>query len=247
MKGPHRRRAGKRAPGGQLRAQHRDEIEYIDVSPKQLVSVAASLIPFLENDDANRRPDGIEHAAPGRPLLRPTLPSGNRHGEGTARDSGAVVLCKARRRGRNSVDSERIIVRVEGGPIMRASSRAKWAPISISSPSSRDRNSRIPASTETDRQERPAGGQGRRARRRLAPTWRAGAGPQRACGVHALARPQFETPSWSARSWSRRLLYSIHIEEFEIESRDTKLGRRKITRDIPNIAESFLRNLTRAA
>src|SRR5450759_368489 len=92
----------------------RDEIEYIDVSPKQLVSVAASLIPFLENDDANRALMGSNMQRQAVPLLRADAPYVGTGMEAvTARDSGAVVLNK--RPGIvDSVDSERIIVRVEG-------------------------------------------------------------------------------------------------------------------------------------
>src|SRR5205814_6046898 len=99
---------------GNFVLKHRDEIEYIDVSPKQLVSVAASLIPFLENDDANRALMGSNMQRQAVPLLRADAPyvgTGMEHV--TARDSGAVVLCK-RSGVVDSVDSERIIVRVEG-------------------------------------------------------------------------------------------------------------------------------------
>ena len=92
----------------------RDEVDYIDVSPKQLVSVAASLVPFLEHDDANRALMGANMQRQSVPLLRAQAPLVGTGMEGvTARDSGAVVL--ARRYGIiDSVDSERIIVRVEG-------------------------------------------------------------------------------------------------------------------------------------
>ncbi len=93
---------------------NRDEVDYIDVSPKQLVSVAASLVPFLEHDDANRALMGANMQRQSVPLLRAQAPIVGTGMEGvTARDSGAVVL--ARRSGIiDSVDSERIIVRVEG-------------------------------------------------------------------------------------------------------------------------------------
>src|SRR3989442_6466019 len=93
---------------------NRDEVDYIDVSPKQLVSVAASLVPFLEHDDANRALMGANMQRQSVPLLRAEAPIVGTGMEGvTARDSGAVVL--ARRNGTiDSVDSERIIVRVEG-------------------------------------------------------------------------------------------------------------------------------------
>ena len=92
----------------------RDEVDYVDVSPKQLVSVAASLVPFLEHDDANRALMGANMQRQSVPLLRAEAPLVGTGMEGvTARDSGAVVLAK--RNGIvDSVDSERIIVRVEG-------------------------------------------------------------------------------------------------------------------------------------
>ena len=93
---------------------HREEVEYMDVSPKQLVSVAASLIPFLENDDANRALMGSNMQRQAVPLLRAEAPYvGTGMERVTARDSGAVRLCK-RSGVIESVDSERIIVRVEG-------------------------------------------------------------------------------------------------------------------------------------
>src|ERR1044071_1490326 len=99
---------------GEFKPADREEIEFIDVSPKQLVSVAASLIPFLENDDANRALMGSNMQRQSVPLLRADAPYvGTGMELVTARDSGAVVLCK--RPGIvDSVDSERIIVRVEG-------------------------------------------------------------------------------------------------------------------------------------
>src|SRR5438067_10101764 len=99
---------------GNLVLVSREEVDYINVSPKQLVSVAASLVPFLEHDDANRALMGANMQRQSVPLLRAQAPLVGTGMEGvTARDSGAVVL--ARRNGMiDSVDSERIIVRVEG-------------------------------------------------------------------------------------------------------------------------------------
>jgi DNA-directed RNA polymerase subunit beta len=93
----------------------RDEVDFIDVSPKQLVSVAASLIPFLENDDANRALMGSNMQRQAVPLLRAKSPYvGTGMEYITARDSGAVIV--ARRSGTvDFVDSTRIVVRVEGG------------------------------------------------------------------------------------------------------------------------------------
>src|SRR5436189_2026001 len=98
---------------GNFVLKHRNEVDYVDVSPKQLVSVAASLLPFLENDDANRALMGSTMQRQAVPLLRTAAPLvGTGMEEITARDSGAVVVC--RRSGIvDSIDSERIIVRVE--------------------------------------------------------------------------------------------------------------------------------------
>ncbi|HXU31807.1 MAG TPA: DNA-directed RNA polymerase subunit beta, partial [Thermoanaerobaculia bacterium] len=103
--------------GGDFVTVERDRLDYIDISPKQLVSVAAALIPFLENDDANRALMGSNMQRQAVPLLRSEAPVVGTGLEGiVARDSGAVVLCK---RGGivDSVDAERIIVRVEGEDI----------------------------------------------------------------------------------------------------------------------------------
>jgi DNA-directed RNA polymerase subunit beta len=133
---------------GNFVLKHRDEVQYMDVSPKQLVSVAASLIPFLENDDANRALMGSNMQRQAVPLLRAEAPFvGTGMERVTARDSGAVVICK-RAGVVDSVDSERIIVRVEGGTAHGGSSRAKSAPISTSSQSSSART-RTPASAKS--------------------------------------------------------------------------------------------------
>ena len=111
---------------GNFVLKHRDEIEYMDVSPKQLVSVAASLIPFLENDDANRALMGSNMQRQAVPLLRAEAPFvGTGMERVTARDSGAVVICK-RAGVVDSVDSERIIVRVEGGAHEGQMSARSW-------------------------------------------------------------------------------------------------------------------------
>jgi hypothetical protein len=98
---------------GNFVLKNRDEVDYVDVSPKQLVSVAASLIPFLENDDANRALMGSNMQRQAVPLIKGEAPLvGTGMERVTARDSGAVVLCK-RDGVVDQVDSERIIVRVE--------------------------------------------------------------------------------------------------------------------------------------
>src|SRR6202166_4958578 len=230
---------------GNFVLKHRDEIEYMDVSPKQLVSVAASLIPFLENDDANRALMGSNMQRQAVPLLRAETPyvgTGMEHV--TARDSGAVVICK--RSGIvDSVDSERIIVRVEGGGAHEGQlSREVGADIYQLTKFKR-------SNQNTCISQKPIVAQGQRVKKGdvLAD------GPCTDMGELALGRNvlvafmpwrgyNFEDAIVVSEKLVKEDYYtSIHIEEFEIEARDTKLGPEEITRDIPNIAEAFLRNL----
>ena len=222
----------------------RDEIEYMDVSPKQLVSVAASLIPFLENDDANRALMGSNMQRQAVPLLRAEAPYVGTGMEGvTARDSGAVVICK-RSGVVDSVDSERIIVRVEGGAHEGQMSREVGADIYQLTKFKR-------SNQNTCISQKPIVYEGQRVRKGdvLAD------GPCTEAGELALGRNVLVAfMPWRGYNFEDAIVVSeklvkddyytsIHIEEFEIEARDTKLGPEEITRDIPNIAESFLRNL----
>jgi DNA-directed RNA polymerase subunit beta len=221
------------------------EVQYMDVSPKQLVSVAASLIPFLENDDANRALMGSNMQRQAVPLLRADSPVvGTGMEKVTARDSGAVVICK--RAGIvDSVDSERIIVRVDGGGVAEGQmSREVGADIY---PLTKFKRS----NQNTCINQKPIAYVGQRVRKGdvLAD------GPCTDAGELALGRNvlvafmpwrgyNFEDAIVISEKMVKEDYYtSIHIEEFEIEARDTKLGPEEITRDIPNISESFLRNL----
>ena len=176
---------------GNFVLKHRDEIEYMDVSPKQLVSVAASLIPFLENDDANRALMGSNMQRQAVPLLRAETPYvGTGMEMVTARDSGAVVICK--RSGIvDSVDSERIIVRVEGGGAHEGQiSREVGADIYQLTKFKRS-NQNTCISQKPIVYQCAARQEGRRAGRRpLHRYGRTRARPQRAGGLHALARLQ---------------------------------------------------------
>ena len=222
----------------------RDEIEYIDVSPKQLVSVAASLIPFLENDDANRALMGSNMQRQAVPLLRADAPYvGTGMESVTARDSGAVVLNK--RPGIvDSVDSERIIVRVEGASHEGQLSREVGADIYQLTKFKR-------SNQNTCINQKPIVHVGQRVQKGAV----LADGPCTDLGELALGRNVLVSfMPWRGYNFEDAILVSeklvkedyytsIHIEEFEIEARDTKLGPEEITRDIPNIADSFLRNL----
>jgi DNA-directed RNA polymerase subunit beta len=222
----------------------KEEIEYIDVSPKQLVSVAASLIPFLENDDANRALMGSNMQRQAVPLLRADAPYvGTGMEKVTARDSGAVVLCK--RPGIvDSVDSERIIVRVEGAAHEGQLSREVGADIYQLTKFKR-------SNQNTCINQKPIVRVGQRVAKQAV----LADGPCTDFGELALGRNVLVAfMPWRGYNFEDAILVSeklvkedyytsIHIEEFEIEARDTKLGPEEITRDIPNIADSFLRNL----
>ncbi|HML18427.1 MAG TPA: DNA-directed RNA polymerase subunit beta [Bryobacteraceae bacterium] len=229
---------------GNFVLKHVGEIEYMDVSPKQLVSVAASLIPFLENDDANRALMGSNMQRQAVPLLRAESPYvGTGMERVTARDSGAVVIC--RRSGIvDSVDSERIIVRVEGSTQEGQLSREVGADIYTMTKFKR-------SNQNTCINQKPIVKQGIRVKKGdvLAD------GPCTESGELALGRNvlvafvpwrgyNFEDAIVVSEKLVKEDYYtSIHIEEFEVDARDTKLGPEEITRDIPNIAEGFLRNL----
>jgi DNA-directed RNA polymerase subunit beta len=222
----------------------REDVDYIDVSPKQLVSVAAALVPFLENDDANRALMGANMQRQSVPLLRAEAPVVGTGMEAVvARDSGATVLAK--RSGIiDSVDSERIIVRVEGEPHAGQLSREVGSDIyQLTKFKRSNQNTCINQKPVVARGQRVAKGQV------LAD------GPCTDRGELALGRNVLVAfMPWRGYNFEDAILVSeklvkedyytsIHIEEFELESRDTKLGPEEVTRDIPNVSETFLRDL----
>src|SRR5437867_3065622 len=231
---------------GNFVLKHRNEVDYVDVSPKQLVSVAASLIPFLENDDANRALMGSNMQRQAVPLLRTAAPLvGTGMEEITARDSGAVIIC--RRNGVvDSVDSERIIVRVESTEDGHFSREVGADIYSLTKFKRSNQNTCINQKPIIRQGDRVSKGQV------LAD------GPCTERGELALGRNVLVAfMPWRGYNFEDAILVSerlvkedyytsIHIEEFEIEARDTKLGPEEITRDIPNVSESFLKDLDEA-
>jgi DNA-directed RNA polymerase subunit beta len=226
---------------------NQEEVDYIDVSPKQLVSVAASLVPFLEHDDANRALMGANMQRQSVPLLRAEAPIVGTGMEGvTARDSGAVVL--ARRNGIiDSVDSERIIVRVEGEHHPGQLSREVGSDIyQLTKFKRSNQNTCINQKPVVNKGQRVVKGQV------------IADGPCTDQGELALGRNVLVAfMPWRGYNFEDAILVSeklvkedyytsVHIEEFEIEARDTKLGPEEVTRDIPNVSESMLRNLDEA-
>ena len=230
---------------GNFVLKHRDEIEYMDVSPKQLVSVAASLIPFLENDDANRALMGSNMQRQAVPLLRAETPY-RRHRHG------------ARHRARFGRGRHLQALRRRGFGGFRTHHRARGRRRRHEGQLSREVGADIYQLTKFKRSnqntcisQKPIVHQGQRVKKGdvLAD------GPCTDLGELALGRNvlvafmpwrgyNFEDAIVVSEKLVKEDYYtSIHIEEFEIEARDTKLGPEEITRDIPNIAEAFLRNL----
>ncbi len=219
----------------------RANIQFIDVSPKQLVSVAASLIPFLENDDANRALMGSNMQRQAVPLLRARAPFvGTGMEYITARDSGAVIV--ARRSGTiDYVDSQRIVVRVESETEDGKEMGADIYPMTKFKRSNQN----------TCITQKPIVRVGQRVHKGQV----LADGPCTELGELALGRNVLVAfMPWRGYNFEDAILVSermvkddyytsIHIEEFEIESRDTKLGPEEITRDIPNVSETFLRDL----
>jgi len=220
--------------GGDFRIATPKEVEYIDVSPKQIVSVSASLIPFLENDDANRALMGSNMQRQAVPLLRAEAPVVGTGMEAVAaRDSGVIVT--ARRSGRvESVDTSRIIIRCDDGNVDMYNLVKFYR-----------------SNQGTCINQKPIVNVGEHVRKGQI----IADGPATDRGELSLGKNVLVAfMSWEGYNFedaiiiSERLVKedvytSLHIEEFQIEARETKLGPEEITRDIPNIGEEALRNL----
>ena len=220
-----------------------EAVDLIDVSPKQLVSVGASLIPFLENDDANRALMGANMQRQAVPLLRATAPVVGTGIEGkVAIDSGAAI--QAKRAGIiDQVDAQRIVVRATadlepGDPGVDIYRMRKFQR----------------SNQNTAINQRPLV--------KVGDTVEKGEviadGPSTDMGELALGKNIIVAfMPWNGYNYEDSILISeriarddvftsIHIEEFEVAARDTKLGPEEITRDIPNVGEEALRNLDEA-
>ena len=221
----------------------RDHVTLMDVSPKQLVSVAASLIPFLENDDANRALMGSNMQRQAVPLVKADAPFvGTGMEETVARDSGAAIA--ALRGGIvDQVDATRIVIRASGDIEPGQSG------VDIYSLQKFQRSNQ-----NTCINQRPLVKVGDVVETRdiIAD------GPSTELGELALGRNSLVAfMPWNGYNYEDSILISerivkddvftsIHIEEFEVMARDTKLGPEDITRDIPNVGEEALRNLDEA-
>ncbi len=225
---------------GDFTMSQADAIEYMDVAPKQLVSVAAALIPFLENDDANRALMGSNMQRQAVPLIRADAPLvGTGMEDIVARDSGAAI--SARRDGVvDQVDATRIVIRCDianddGTPAVDIYNLMKFTR----------------SNQNTCINQRPIV--------KVGDVVKIGDviadGPSTELGELALGQNALVAfMPWNGYNFEDSILISerivsedkftsIHIEEFEVMARDTKLGPEEITRDIPNVGEEALRSL----
>jgi len=215
------------------------EVDMMDVSPNQLVSVAASLIPFLENDDANRALMGSNMQRQAVPLLRTRAPLiGTGLEAVVARDSGVTVVAK-RDGSVESVDASRIVVR----PDEDDGTGSNVDIINLIKYQRSNQNTCINQKPIVKKGDRIKKGQV------IAdgPATEAG---ELALGVNVVVAFM----PWAGYNFEDSILIServikddaytsIHIDEFECVARDTKLGKEEITRDIPNVGEDALRDL----
>ena len=227
---------------GDFRLVRPEDVTAIDVSPQQLVSVAAALIPFLENDDANRALMGSNMQRQAVPLIQADAPLvGTGMEAAVARDSGATII--ARRAGMvDQIDGARIVVRATNDD-----GTTKGVDIYRLRKFQRSNQS-------TCINQRPLV--------KVGDTVHEGEiiadGPSTELGEFALGRNVLVAfMPWNGYNFEDSILISeriarddvftsIHIEEFEVMARDTKLGQEEITRDIPNVGEEALKNLDEA-
>jgi DNA-directed RNA polymerase subunit beta len=226
--------------GGEFVMAHPEEVNFMDVSPNQLVSVAASLIPFLENDDANRALMGSNMQRQAVPLLRTEAPFVGTGMERTvARDSGVTIV--ARRDGLvESVDSTRIVVKADKPGGSRDTGVDIYNLVKYQRSNQNTCNNQRPIVVVGDQVK--AGDV-------------IADGPSTEMGELALGRNVVVAlMPWGGYNFEDSILInervvkediytSIHIEEFECVSRDTKLGPEEITRDIPNVGDEALTDL----
>ena len=228
---------------GDVHLVPREKVDFMDVSPKQLVSVAAALIPFLENDDANRALMGSNMQRQAVPLVRSEAPFVGTGMEGVvARDSGASI--SARRTGIvDQVDATRIVVRATGETDPTKPGVDIYRLMKYQRSNQNTCINQRPLVKVGDSVEKAD---------------IIADGPSTDLGELALGRNVLVAfMPWNGYNFEDSILLSerivkddvftsIHIEEFEVMARDTKLGPEEITRDIPNVSEEALKNLDEA-
>jgi DNA-directed RNA polymerase subunit beta len=223
-----------RRRGGEVEYIPADEVDYMDVSPRQMVSVATAMIPFLEHDDANRALMGSNMMRQAVPLMRPESPLvGTGMEWRNAIDAGDVIMAK----------SAGVVTEVSSDEVTVMTNAGEYDNYSLS------KFRRSNQGTSYNQRVQVAEGQKVEVGSVIAD------GPSTDKGEMALGKNLLIAfMSWEGHNYedaiilSQRLvqddeLTSIHIEEYEVDARDTKLGAEEITRDIPNVSEEVLSDL----
>src|SRR5438552_4009320 len=235
---------------GEFSTAHADQIDYLDLSPKQIVSVAASLIPFLEHDDANRALMGANMQRQAVPLVRPEIPLIATGMEiKTAKDSGQVILAEA----------DGLVTSVAGGSDNAAQNSrqttGRQANITVLHDNGTERRYPLSKFVRSNqgtcinhralvrRGDRVTAGQPL-ADSSSTDNGELALGQSLLCAFMSWEGCNFEDAIViSERVAQQDKFTSVHIEKHETEARDTKLGPEEITRDIPNVGEESLRDL----
>ncbi|BCV23153.1 DNA-directed RNA polymerase subunit beta [Moorella sp. Hama-1] len=220
--------------GGEILVVPAGQVDYMDVSPKQMVSVATAMIPFLEHDDANRALMGANMQRQAVPLLRTEAPVvGTGMEWRAARDSGTVVLAK----------NDGVVERVTGREIVIRSAQGQQETHRLQKFIRSNQGTCINQKPIVRKGEQVTAGQA------------IADGPSTDQGELALGRNILVAfMTWEGYNYEDAILISeklvkedvftsIHIEEYECDARDTKLGPEEITRDIPNVSEDVLKDL----
>ena len=223
-----------RSKGGEVTLVPRDDVDYMDVSARQMVSVATAMIPFLEHDDANRALMGSNMQRQAVPLVRTEAPL-----VGTGMELRAAV------------DAGDVVVATAGGVVTEVASDA----VTVSQDDGTYRTYAVRKFTRSNQGTSYNQKVIVQAGQRIEPGTVLADGPATQNGEMALGRNLLVAfMSWNGHNYedaiilSQRLvqedvLTSIHIEEHEVDARDTKLGPEEITRDIPNVGEEILADL----
>ena len=223
-----------RRRGGEVEYIPAEEVDYMDVSPRQMVSVATAMIPFLEHDDANRALMGANMMRQAVPLLRAESPL-----VGTGMEYRAAV------------DAGDVLLAIRGGVVSEVASDLIIITTDDGEEDTYNVDKFIRSNQGTSRNMRVIVSQGQK----IAAGQAIADGPSTELGEMALGKNLLVAfMSWEGHNYedaiilSQRLvqddvLSSIHIEEYEVDARDTKLGAEEITRDIPNVSEEVLADL----
>ena len=223
-----------RRRGGEVEYIPAEEVDYMDVSPRQMVSVATAMIPFLEHDDANRALMGANMMRQAVPLLRAESPL-----VGTGMEYRAAV------------DAGDVLLAIRGGVVSEVASDLIVITTDDGEEDTYNVDKFIRSNQGTSRNMRVIVSQGQK----IAAGQAIADGPSTELGEMALGKNLLVAfMSWEGHNYedaiilSQRLvqddvLSSIHIEEYEVDARDTKLGAEEITRDIPNVSEEVLADL----